>query len=307
MAIQKITVGIDFSSHSNIALKQATWLAKQTGATLCLVHVTAPGGPKAAALVSSVRVWEQIVEIRAAQEEATADLLAKRTSEAGVPATYQIVSGNPGEELVKVAEAEDSEVIIVGAHGLIGSSLFSVGSSALEVVRSSRSNVWVARRSNIWGTGPKRILLATDFSEYSEEALRVAIEIAPDDSTIEIVHSWRVPVLAAPTALQGAPSASLAGIADDLEEYAEKQGKELIESHATPRLHLKFEPIRGPAAASVIDYAKGHPNLFDLIVTGSHGRRGFRRFFLGSVAEKIVKHAPCSVLVVHRKGGSQAQ
>jgi nucleotide-binding universal stress UspA family protein len=306
MAIQKITVGIDFSSYSKIALGQATWLARQTGATLCLVHVTAPAGIATASLLPSVRVWERILEIRAAQERLTAELLAERTAEAGVPATHKIVSGDPGEELTRVAEASESDLIFVGTHGLTGLSLFSVGSSALEVVRCSRSNVWVARGSKTWGPGPKRILLATDFSKYSEEALRVAIEIAPDDSTIEIVHSWQIPLLATPTVLQGSGATSLPRISSDLEAHVEKMGRELIESHATPRLHLTFDAVGGPAASALIDYAKGHHRTFDLIVTGSHGRRGFRRFFLGSVAEKIAKHAPCSVLVVHRKAASQA-
>lgn len=53
----------------------------------------------------------------------------------------------------------------------------------------------------------------------------------------------------------------------------------------------------GRPVPGIIHLLETHP--FDLVALGSHGRRGIRRFLLGSVAENIVRHAPCSVLVAH--------
>ena len=60
---------------------------------------------------------------------------------------------------------------------------------------------------------------------------------------------------------------------------------------------LKMELVQGPPASVITHAAErgGH----DLIAIGTHGHRGFRRLLLGSVAESVIRHAPCSVLVAH--------
>ena len=58
-----------------------------------------------------------------------------------------------------------------------------------------------------------------------------------------------------------------------------------------------FSTVQAPPAYGIQE--KDEVNGLDLIVMGSHGRRGVRRWLLGSVAEVTVRHAPCSVLVVH--------
>lgn len=299
MSKRRIAVGIDFSEFSDVALEQATWLAGKSESELVLVHVGAPPLPGTGSLLPSVRVWEKIIEQRTAEEGLKAKNLAKKIAEQGVPATHHIVDGDPAEELAKVAEEERAELIVVGTHGLTGAQFFLLGSAAQGVVRQATCNVMVARNAGDWSEGPKRILVATDFTDYAEHALQAAIEMAPDDASIDIVHCWQVPIPAAPPVAHGSGSASLATLAKDLEAYAEQRGKELLEKYGSDRVKLSFEALAGPAGATVIDHSKREEGRYDLIVTGSHGRRGFRRFFLGSVAEKVVRHAPCSVLVVH--------
>lgn len=299
MSKRRIAVGIDFSEYSNVALEQATWLARTIGAELLLVHVGAPPLPGTVSLLPSVEVWEAIVDQQDAEQAVRAKSLAKRVESLGVPATHHFVEGDPAEELANVTEKEETELIVVGTHGLTGVQLFLLGSAAQGVLRRASCNVLVARHSEHWDNGPRRILVATDFSDNAEEALRAAIEIAPDDAKIDVIHCWQVPIPVAPPVAHGTSSMSLATLATDLEAYAEKRGRELLEKHATNRLHLNFAAVAGSAAASILDYATREPGRYDLIVTGTHGRRGFRRFFLGSVAEKVVRHAPCSVLVVH--------
>lgn len=297
MTNRTIAVGIDFSEHSDAALEQASWLAKRKDAELLLVHVGAPALPGTGALLPSVRIWEKILEQRAVQENLQAKQLAKKIADQGVPATHYLVDGEPAERIVEFASDQRSEMIVVGTHGLTGAQSFLLGSVAQGVIRHARCNVWVARKSGTWDQGPIRILIGTDFSEFSAEALRVAIEIAPDDSTIDVVHSWQAPLPIGPAV----PSPELATLSIDLEKNAKERGKKLVEEYATSRIHLEFKALAGPPASTLIAHAKEAPARYDLIVLGGHGRRGFRRFFLGSVAEKVVRHAPCSALVVHRQ------
>lgn len=299
METRNIVVGIDFSEYSKAALEEAAWIARRVDAELILVHVAAPPLPGTAALLPSVRVWEEIVEQRTAQEGLQAKAWAQEMAERGLPATHRLLTGDPVEQVVTLAEEEKSEMIVVGTHGLTGIESFLMGSIAQGVVRSARTNVWVARNALPWQDGPKQILLATDFSERAEDALAVAIHLAPDDSTIDIVHCWQPPLPVMPPAVSGTGAFSLADLTEDLARYADARGEDLMARHATSRVKLNFTALAGPAASTVLAYARRESASYDLIVTGSHGRRGLRRFLLGSVAEKIVRNATSSTLVVH--------
>jgi nucleotide-binding universal stress UspA family protein len=68
---------------------------------------------------------------------------------------------------------------------------------------------------------------------------------------------------------------------------------------AFPNSPITADVILGPIAASIIDDAKEWGA--DLIVVGSHGRTGVQKFFLGSVAERVASHAPCSIEIVKQK------
>lgn len=76
-----------------------------------------------------------------------------------------------------------------------------------------------------------------------------------------------------------------------------EKGGELIARHAKDDVSIIFHPVEGRPNDVIDEWVKKHPTT--LVVTGSHGRRGLRRFILGSVAEATVRHVKCSVLVVH--------
>jgi nucleotide-binding universal stress UspA family protein len=89
---------------------------------------------------------------------------------------------------------------------------------------------------------------------------------------------------------------------DELLALAKQEGKKLVR-HFRQRLSpqsaaLEFLPVGGPAT-EIVKTAKEWPA--DLIVIGSHGRAGVQRALLGSVAEGVMRHAPCPVLVVRAK------
>jgi nucleotide-binding universal stress UspA family protein len=78
---------------------------------------------------------------------------------------------------------------------------------------------------------------------------------------------------------------------------ARGRADQLIAAHASLGRSLHVELEQGPPATVIAGIAEraGH----DLIALGTHGHRGFRRLLLGSVCESTIRHAPCSVLVVH--------
>jgi nucleotide-binding universal stress UspA family protein len=82
-----------------------------------------------------------------------------------------------------------------------------------------------------------------------------------------------------------------------LTAHARAAGERLVDEFSGGGVDLLFHLLEESAAHGIQSWLETHP--CELVVTGSHGRRGVRRFLLGSVAELTVRHSPCSVLVVH--------
>ena len=75
------------------------------------------------------------------------------------------------------------------------------------------------------------------------------------------------------------------------------QGEQLLARKEVSGVELHFHVASGTPTPGILDWLATHHH--DLAAVGSHGRRGIRRGVLGSVAESVVRHAPCSVLVAH--------
>lgn len=141
----------------------------------------------------------------------------------------------------------------------------------------------------------QRILCAVDFSDCSAAALRVGAELAKEsDATLILVHAFFGPTIA-----YEIPH----GIEDmvrRLESEAEQglvDWRRQAESYGATR--IETVAIHGQAAEEIVRMAASRD--IDLIVTGTHGRSSIKHLLLGSVAEKVVRTAPCSVLVARAR------
>jgi nucleotide-binding universal stress UspA family protein len=143
----------------------------------------------------------------------------------------------------------------------------------------------------------QKILVPVDFSESSRAALEYAAELArPFEATIDVVHVWQPPTFISTASLPEAPTvdASLIELvrknADEatarLAADAKKQGLPVREARAEP----------GVPARTIVEIAKA--DGYDLVVIGTHGRTGLSHAVMGSVAERVVRHAQCPVLTV---------
>ncbi|MBA2541903.1 MAG: universal stress protein [Deltaproteobacteria bacterium] len=140
---------------------------------------------------------------------------------------------------------------------------------------------------------PKNILVPTDLSDGAEAALDYACELATKlDATVHLVHVIAIPSLGVPELGVGITSAVIDQV------IAENQTKldSLVDAR---RDKTKFGQVllRTGDARDVIEATTTDVNA-DLIVMGTHGRRGISRALLGSVAETVVRSAPCPVLTV---------
>jgi nucleotide-binding universal stress UspA family protein len=141
----------------------------------------------------------------------------------------------------------------------------------------------------------KNILVAIDFGESSEEALEVAIGLAKQyRSALTLIHTWEVPSYA-----YGAMEFSAMDMLTPVQEAAREQLDALLTEVRKDVPETKAVLARGVAWQEILAaIERGKP---DLVVMGTHGRRGLRHAVLGSVAERIVRLSPAPVLTVRAK------
>lgn len=139
----------------------------------------------------------------------------------------------------------------------------------------------------------KKILVPVDFSDCSKQALADAIAIGEGMSAeVTVLHAYENPAYVLPMSGYVGPTADmLARLRDQLTDELEA----LADQAREKKLEAKTELIEGIPYKTVVDFAKQWGA--DLIVMGTHGRTGLSHALTGSVAERVVRLAPCPVLV----------
>lgn len=140
-----------------------------------------------------------------------------------------------------------------------------------------------------------RIVVGVDESEQAAAALRWALEEASlRSSSVEVVHTWSLPMSYLP--FGGTVTAPIDEAAVDAaaREHVDDIVAKALASSPDPTVPVQVTILPGPPALVLTEVAEGA----DLLVVGSHGRTGVKRFVLGSVAMTVVQHAPCPTVVV---------
>ena len=141
----------------------------------------------------------------------------------------------------------------------------------------------------------KRILCPIDFSEFSARAYRHALSLAEHYRSKvvaqHVVEIWRHP---------SASFATSAGLYEEFREILRARGEEQLREFAKHNSHGEIQPelvvAEGMAPDSILSFAQAQKA--DVIVMGTHGRRGYDRLMLGSVTDRVMRQAPCPVLAV---------
>ncbi len=138
----------------------------------------------------------------------------------------------------------------------------------------------------------KHILVAVDFGESSDEATNLAIELAAKfGARLTLVHTYEIPTYAYPNA-----AFLVVDLLTPIEEAARQQLERTLATVQARSPGAKAVLRRGSPATEILALIDElHP---DLVVAGTHGRRGIGRMVLGSVAERIVRLSPVPVLTV---------
>jgi nucleotide-binding universal stress UspA family protein len=292
--VKKIIVGMDLSPEAELAGGHAIDLARRDGAEVVLVLAQAsPSLPDGS--FANAPEWAEVYTERqrdtARRDRDRLAELHQRWSGQGAPITKLVVDGFADEQVPRIAAELSADLIVVGTQGRTGLARAFLGSVAERVVRLSDRPVLVARGPAPHG-GYHRIVVGSDFTPLAELALNRAIELAARDARIDVLHCWQPspwvptdPPLVVDEQMRDAFLAQLTATGAAAAERA-RRGADL---------DIRFQLCERLPAQGLAEYAREVGA--DLIAVGSHGRRGFRRFLLGSVAEVTVRNAPCAVLI----------
>jgi nucleotide-binding universal stress UspA family protein len=147
----------------------------------------------------------------------------------------------------------------------------------------------------------KRILVPTDFSGCSDRAVRVALDLADTfGATVHVMH-----VVEDPSAFPWVAEAFPLSLADVFEQMQQEGRRRLL--NAVPerrRADVAFACPIGSPVDEILRYAEAES--IDLIVMGSHGRGVIAHALIGSVAERVLRRAPCPVLTIREGWQPQA-
>jgi nucleotide-binding universal stress UspA family protein len=250
-------------------------------------------------MVGSEMLFPQAIQ-REAVDQATLELRVgdhlRRRTEAVTgrrPDEFEVIvdAGTAYTELVRHAEELHASLIVVGSHGYAGLTRVFLGDVAERVVQKAGCPVLVARPH----APTRRVLVGTDFSKPAERALHIAAEEAR-------LRQARLTILTSIERYMRDVGwmAEFGAVGNYVEEEyqaertkAEKQLRHVLERQGVDG---DIEVTDVAAAAALIQHASRLDA--DLLVVGAVGAGWLQRLLIGHVAEKIVRHAPCSVLVV---------
>lgn len=223
----------------------------------------------------------------------------ERFGRAGWQAQTEVILGNPRKEIPRYAEDWRAELVLVGSHGLSALERLAMGSTARAVFRDAKCSVEIvrARKKEAAGGYAKRILVATDGSKFSTAAVKAIAERPwPHGTEVKIISVPEFTLwLGEDPYFERAQVEELNQSALDAARAAVAEAKEILRK-AGPQVSTEVPVHREAAAQAILEEAKEWNA--DLIVVGSHGRRGFDRWAMGSVSESLALNAPCSVEVV---------
>jgi universal stress protein A len=145
----------------------------------------------------------------------------------------------------------------------------------------------------------RRILVPTDFSPHSNEATAWAADLAGRyGASIMLVHVYQPVSMILPEGFVLKSADEIATLLHSLDSALAEARAQL--ARIAPGVAIDSALLQGSPFAEIVRHAR--EGGYDLIVIGTHGRTGLRHALLGSVAEKVVRKAPCPVLTVRLAG-----
>lgn len=282
--LKNIVIGTSLTEQSDSVVRTGLAIAKATGATPWLIHAGSilldPSGRDVDAFWTE-KNWNNLRELLEEQ--------ARRTGLAALPGfspdQVRLVVGAPHREIVELARNVQADLVVLGA----AESSHMLGSTADRVIRKAPCPVLAVRSEAAFP--PIRVEIPVDLSPISANALRQGIDFlaqlglpATESEVLFVLNPFEV-------------GGSINFTPEQIQHFAGEELSRFVTANASGRPRPKSFRVRtGYERAEILAVLK--ERRADLAVLGTHGRSGFERLMLGSIAAGVLRDADCNLLIV---------
>ena len=289
----QIVVGVDLGDDWENSLAHATQMARVSGSKVHLVHVQEEAGSSLRRLLDGEELKLALAQ-QAEQAQARLDQGLAQIPE-DVRGEARLVEGNPSHEILAEAEKLGAGLIVVGAGVIEGSEHLIIGTTPDRLIRASKVPVLVVGRAAPGGY--QHVVIPTDLDRADEGAIRLGCALAHSNGGgADVLHCHIIP------SLLHRYMGNVAEMRAKAREKAEKHfnsyldGVTLDDGCVVPNRVIVAENDETHPAEVIVTEA--NKRSADLIVMALGGISVFQRWFIGGVAEKILRALPCTLLAL---------
>jgi nucleotide-binding universal stress UspA family protein len=285
ITIKKILCPVDFFPASEAAVEYAAALASNYEAELHLLHVVATIVPTSFEVAIPPADITQLAEEGSRRELKKLETAVRDT---GVQVHAELRSGDVFDEIKRAIEIEKPDLIVMGTHGRRGVERWFMGSTTEKLLRHSPVPLVTIRESGekFVQTRFQRILVTTDFSEGTLDALNYAFSVAQEnESKLTLLH-----------VLHDASADSFGKYREAVVTGVRKQLDDLVPAEARNWCDIVSRVDSGVPYRIILQALEDEK--IDLLVMNIHGKGMLDRALLGSTAERVVRAASCPVMMI---------
>lgn len=295
LPIRKILVPVDFSPDADQAVADAIEIARASDAEIELLHAWRL--PVQATLPEAGLVPIEAVNAIRKSDEEKLQAQAASIRDQGVRCNAHLIEGVASHEIVEAIGAYNADLVVIGTRGQTGLKHAVMGSVAERVTRHASCPVLTVKADGTRaGIRPRVVVVPTDFSPGARGALAVAEQVATamGPSRLVLAHAYYVPIEI--EALIATERGGDGGLLERMSAASAAELERILADLQEAGVSVEYVARHGSPEQVISEVAKEFGA--DLIVMGTHGRTGLRRMLMGSVAEHVVRDAPCPVLTV---------
>ncbi len=280
---QRILLPTDGSEASSAAAEAAVTLAQQFDAELHVIHVLED---------DQTTTDTNSVNDPARGGEEAVQAAVELAASSGVETTRRVLEKGQSvhQEILTYTGEHSIDCIVMGTRGRSGLSRAVLGSVAELTLRESPVPVMTVHEETVLDADISSVLVPTDGSECAHTAVDHAGELARSvDATLHVIYVVEIG--------QVINGDRVRRLREALEEIGEKAlDLALDKVQSSTYLPTETSVLTGPPYLEIVRYSEEHD--VDCIVIGTHGRKGLRRFLLGSVTERVIRRADVPVISV---------
>ncbi|MBN2240100.1 MAG: universal stress protein [Dehalococcoidales bacterium] len=304
----RMLVPLDGSELAEVVFTYAKELAGRLDIDVTLLHVAAQTG-KSFNPMQQAYIKRAADLIKKQAREVQQDAGINQAGEA-VKVKGELAEGYPPEEILKYAEENDIDLILMATRGHSGLKRWSIGSVATKVLSASKIPVWLVRADHVpeepfdkWPT--TSLLVPLDGSELAESVIPHAENLAKQRGRenlevvlLRVAETPSIPSYYGP---------ELSGVTLNWGEFMQQEEarrkkssieylEHIEEQFKAKNINVRSVVVEGKANDEIINFANSNP--YTMIVIASHGRSGFSRLVYGSVAANLLNGVTCPILMV---------